>query len=52
MRDALCFDVHRSFPISRSHYKNIDLATMSYGFVPVYSDVELEDIEKKVAPLA
>ena len=28
-RDALRFDVHRSFTIARSHYENIDLETMS-----------------------
>ena len=51
-REVLCFGVHRSFAIARSHYENIDLATMSQGFIPVYSDAELEDIEKEVAPLA
>ena len=51
-RDALCFGVHRSFTIAHSHYENINLATMSQGFTPVYSEAELEDIEKKVAPLA
>ena len=25
---------------------------MSQGFMPIYSNVELEDIEKEVAPLA
>ena len=50
-RDALRFDVHRSFVIARSHYENIDLATMSQGFTPVYSNAKLEDIEKEVAPL-
>jgi len=38
--------------IAHSHYENIDLATMSQGFTPVYSYAELEDIEKEVAPLA
>ena len=52
VREALCFGVHRSFAIARSHYENIDLATMSQGFAPGYSDVELENIEKEVAPLA
>ena len=51
-RDALCFGIHRSFAIARSHYENIDLETMSQGFTPGYSDAELEDIEKEVAPLA
>ena len=51
-RGALRFVVHRSFVIACSHYENIDLATMSQGFTPVYSYAELEDIEKEVAPLA
>ena len=51
-RDALCFGIHRSFAIARSHYENIDLATMSQGFALVYTDTELDDIEKEVAPLA
>ena len=51
-RDVVRFDVHQSFVIGRSHYENIDLATMSQGFAPVYSDAELEDIKKEVAPLA
>ena len=51
-RGALCFSIHRSFVIVRSHYENIDLATMSQGFTPVYIDAKLDDIEKKVAPLA
>ena len=49
-RGMLCFGVHRSFMITRSHYENIDLATMSQGFAPVYTDAELDDIEKEVAP--
>ena len=48
----LCFGVNWSFAIARSHYENIDLATMSQGFMPGYSDAKLEDIEKEVAPLA
>ena len=51
-RDALCFGVHRSFTIAHSHYENINLATMSQGFTPVYTNAELDDIEKEVAPLA
>ena len=51
-REALHFGVHRSFTIAHSHYENIDLATMSQGFVPIYSDADKEDIEKEVAPLA
>ena len=52
MRDALHFSVHRSFMLARSHYENNDLATMSQGFTPVYSNAKLEDIEKEVPPLA
>ena len=44
------FGVNRSFVIARTHYENIDLATMSQGFTPGYSHAELEDIEKEVAP--
>ena len=52
VRGALYFGINWSFMIARSHYENIDLATMSQGFTPGYSDVELEDIEKEVVPLA
>ena len=34
--------VHRSFAIVRSHYVNIDLATMSQGFAPVYTNIKLD----------
>ena len=51
-RDALRFSVHRSFMIARSHYENIDQETMSQGFALGYSNAELEDIKKEVAPLA
>ena len=51
-RGVLRFGINRSFAIARSHYENIDLATMSQAFVSGYSDAELEDIEKEVAPLA
>ena len=37
-RGALRFGFIRSFTIARSHYENIDLAMMSQGFVPGYSD--------------
>ena len=43
-RDALCFGVHKSFTIARSHYENNDLAMMSQGFALGYSNTELEDI--------
>ena len=49
-RGALCFGIHLSFVIAHSHYENIDLATMSQGFAPVFTDAELDDIEKEVAP--
>jgi len=51
-RGALCFGVHRSFAIAHSHYENIDLATMSQGFAPIYTDAKLDIIEEEVAPLA
>ena len=51
-RDALRFGVHQLFTIARSHYENIDLATMSQGFALVYTDTKLDNIEKEVAPLA
>ena len=51
-RGALRFGVHRSFAITRSHYQNIDLVTMSQGFMPIYTDAERDDIEKEVVPLA
>ena len=38
--------------IAHSHFKNIDLATLSQAFAPVYTDTELNDIEKEVDPLA
>ena len=38
--------------IAHSNYENIDLATMSQSFVPVYSYTMLEDIKKETAPLA
>ena len=49
-RGALRFGVHQSFVIAHSHYENIDLAMMSQGFTPIYTDAELDDIEKEVAP--
>ena len=52
MRNTFRFGVHRSFAIARSHYENINLATMSQGFVPGYSKAELEEIEETVYTLA
>ena len=49
-KSALRFGVHQSFVITHSHYKNIDLATMSQGFVPIYTNTEQDNIEKEVAP--
>ena len=49
-RGALRFGIHRLFVIARSHYENIDLAMMSQGFTPVYTNAELDDIKKEVAP--
>ena len=51
-RGALRFGVHRSFAIAHFYYENIDPATMSQGFASVYTDAELDDIEREVAPLA
>ena len=49
-RYVLRFGVHWSVVIARSHYENIDLATMSQGFAPGYTEAELEEIEETVAP--
>ena len=50
-KGVLHFGIHRSFMIACSHYENIDLATMSQGFAPIYTNAELDDIKKVVAPL-
>ena len=47
VRGVLHFGIHRSFVIACSHYENIDLATMSQGFAPIYTDVELDIIEEE-----
>ena len=52
VRGTLRFGIHQLFVNARSHYKNIDLATMRQGFAPIYTDAELDNIEKEVAPLA
>ena len=49
-RGALRFGVYKSFAIAHSHYENIDLATMSQGFTPIYTDAKLDVIEEEVAP--
>ena len=51
-RSMLRFGVQQSFMITHSHYENIDLAMMSQGFTPIYTDAELDVIEEEVAPLA
>ena len=51
-RNILCAGVHQSFAIAHSHYgDNIDLETMSIGFMPGYEAYELDEIETAVAPL-
>ena len=42
--------VHLVFAIARSHYININLPMISEGFAPSYTDAELDEIEKEVAP--
>jgi hypothetical protein len=49
VRLALGFGVHQSFVITRSHYVNIDLVAMSQGYVPSYTEAQLDEIEKAVA---
>jgi hypothetical protein len=51
-KPALQLSMQRLFVIVRSHYENIDLQAMSQGFVPGYDDVELDQIEEELAPLA
>ena len=39
--------------IAHSYYRdNIDLETMSHGYVPSYEFHELEEVEAAVAPLS
>ena len=52
-RNALRARVNQSFVIAHSHYRdNIDLETMSLGFVSGYEAHELEEMETAVAPLS
>ena len=45
--------ITQAFAIARSHYdREINLEVMSQGFMPVYEDAELDEMEKAVAPLA
>ena len=48
-REALYTGVHRTFAIVRSHYINIDLPVISEGFVPGYTEAELDEFEKEAA---
>ena len=51
--NALHARVNQSFAIARSHYgDSIDLETMRLGFMPGYTDAELDEIETMVAPLS
>ena len=51
--DAFHARITQAFTVARSHYdQEINLEVMSLGFVPVYEDPELEEIEKAVTPLA
>ena len=49
-RGVLHFGIHRSFVNTHSHYEDIDLATMSQGFTPIYTDAKVDIIEEEVAP--
>jgi hypothetical protein len=49
MRLALRFGIHQSFAITRSHYENIDLAALSQGYAPSYTNTQLDKIEKTVS---
>ena len=50
-RNALHVEVNQSFMIAHSHYgDNIDLETMSHGYMPGYEVHKLEEMETAVAP--
>ena len=49
VRKALHTGAHQAFTITCSHYIDIDLPVISEGFVPGYSDAELDKIEKEAA---
>ena len=51
-RKALYTGAHCAFAIVCSHYINIDLPVISEGFMPGYTDAELDEIEKEAAPPA
>ena len=51
--DAFHAGITQAFAVARSHYdREINLEVMSQGFVPIYEDVELDEMEKAMAPLA
>ena len=51
--NAFCAGITQAFTVAHSHYdKEINLKVMSQGFVPVYEDPELDEMEKAVAPFA
>ena len=50
---AFRLGITQPFTVAHSHYaQEINLGVMIQGFAPVYEDVELDEIEKVVAPLA
>ena len=50
---AFCLGITQAFTVTHSHYaQEINLGVMSQGFAPIYEDVELDEMEKAVAPLA
>ena len=51
--DAFHAGITQAFAIARSHYdREINLKVMSQGFVPIYEDAELDEMERAVTPLA
>ena len=51
--DAFHVGITQAFTVARSHYdREINLQVMSLGFMPVYEDLELDEIENAVTPLA
>jgi len=52
-RDAFRTEVHQSFVIAHSHYRDsIDMETTSLGFTPGYTNTELDEIEAVMASLS
>ena len=50
--DAFHAGITQAFTVAHSHYdREINLEVMSQGFVPVYEDPELDEMEKAVTPL-